>query len=46
MPHFDWLSEDQINRIRPYFLRFCGEFRVDDRRAFSGIIHVPNLGLQ
>ncbi len=41
-----WLSEDQINRIKPYFPRSHGVPRVDDRRVLSGIIHVLKRGLQ
>ncbi len=35
-----WLSEAQLQRIRPYFPRSHGIPRVDDRRVVSGIIHV------
>jgi len=41
-----WLSETQIERIRPYFPRSHGVPRVDDRRVLSGIIHVLKRGLQ
>ena len=43
--HF-WLSETQIERIKPYFPRSHGVPRVDDRRVLSGIIHVLKRGLQ
>ena len=41
-----WLSETQIERIKPYFPRSHGVPRVDDRRVLSGIIHVLKRGLQ
>ena len=41
-----WLSEAQIERIKPYFPRPHGVPRVDDRRVLSGIIHVLKRGLQ
>lgn len=41
-----WLSETQIERIKPYFPRSHGVPRVDDRRVVSGIIHVLKRGLQ
>ncbi len=46
MPDQYWLSEAQINRIKPYFPRSHGVPRVDDRRVLSGIIHVLKRGLQ
>ncbi|NVJ90441.1 MAG: hypothetical protein HWE34_02230 [Methylocystaceae bacterium] len=42
--HF-WLSEEQLNRIKPYFLLSHGVPRVDDQRVISGIIHVLKRGL-
>ncbi len=41
-----WLSETQLERIKPYFPRSHGVPRVDDRRVLSGIIHVLKRGLQ
>lgn len=41
-----YLSEDQFNRIKPYFPYPHGKPRVDDRRVISGIIHVLKRGLQ
>ena len=43
--HF-WLTEAQIERLKPYFPRSHGVPRVDDRRVLSGIIHVLKRGLQ
>ena len=41
-----WLSEQQTERIRPYFPLSHAVPRVDDRRVLSGIIHVLKRGLQ
>ena len=40
------LSERQMARISPFFLRSHGVARVDDRRVLSGIIYVIRNGLQ
>jgi transposase len=39
-----WLSEAQLNRIKPCFPRPHGVPRVDDRKVVSGIIHVTRNG--
>jgi len=41
-----WLSEAQLERIKPYFPRFHGRPRVDDSRVSSGIVHVIRKGLR
>ena len=41
-----WLSEAQLDRLKPYFPRSHGVPRVDDRRVISGIIHVIRNGLR
>lgn len=41
-----WLSEAQIERIKPYFPQSHGVPRVDGRRVLSGIIHVLKQGFQ
>ena len=41
-----YLSESQLERIKPFFPRSHGAPRVDDRRAVSGIIYVIKHGLQ
>lgn len=43
--HF-WLTQDQLDRIKPYFPLSHGVPRVDDLRVVSGIIHVIKRGLQ
>lgn len=39
MPDHYWLSEDQINRIKPYFPRSHGVPRVDDPLAGRACLH-------
>ena len=41
-----WLSEEQLDRISPYFPPSRGVARVDDRRVISGIIYVIKNGLR
>ncbi len=41
-----WLSEQQMERISPYFPLSHGVPRVDDRRILSGIIFVLKNGLR
>jgi len=41
-----YLSQEQFNRIKPYFPRSHGIPRVDDVRVISGIIYVIKNGLQ
>ena len=41
-----YLSESQLERIKPFFPRSHGAPRVDDRRVVSGIIYVIKHGLQ
>ena len=43
--HF-WLTQTQLDRIKPYFPLSHGIPRVDDLRVVSGIIHVIKRGLQ
>jgi hypothetical protein len=40
-----WLSEAQVERLRPYFRKSRGKPRVDDRRVLSGIIFIQRNGL-
>ena len=46
MSDYFYLSESQLDRIKPYFPKSHGIPRVDDRRVLSGIIHVLKRGLQ
>jgi transposase len=41
-----WLSEEQLNRIKPCFPYPHGKPRVDDLRVISGIIFVLKRGVQ
>ena len=41
-----WLSDAQMQRIKPYFPPSHGIARVDDRRVLSGIIFVIRNGLR
>ena len=41
-----WLTENQLECIKPYFPVSHGRPRVDDRRVISGIIHVIRNGLR
>lgn len=40
-----WLTEAQVERLRPFFPKSRGRARVDDRRVLSGIIYVNRGGL-
>lgn len=39
--HF-WLTEAQMERLRPFFPKSRGRPRVDDRRVLSGIIYIQS----
>ena len=41
-----WLSDEQVERLRPYFPKPRGKPRVDDRRVLSGILFVLRNGLR
>ena len=41
-----YLSENPLERIKPFFPRSHGVPRVDDRRLVSGIIYIIKHGLQ
>lgn len=41
-----WLTDEQVERLRPHFPKARGKPRVDDRRVLSGIIHVQRNGLR
>ncbi len=43
--HF-WLTEEQMDRLRPHFPKSRGKPRVDDRRVLSGIIFINRDGLR
>ena len=41
-----WLSEAQMDRLRPNFSKSRGRLRVDDLRVLSGIIFINRNGLR
>jgi len=41
-----WLTDEQMERLRPFFPKSHGKPRVDDRRVLSGIIFVNRNGLR
>ena len=46
MSNLFWLTEEQMDRLRPYFPKSHGKPRVDDRRVLSGIIFINRNGLR
>jgi len=41
-----WLTDAQMERLRPFFPKSRGRSRVDDRRVLSGIIFINRNGLR
>ena len=41
-----WLTEAQMERLRPFFPKSHGKPRVDDQRVLSGIIFINRNGLR
>ena len=41
-----WLTEAQVERLKPYFPKSCGKLRVDDRNVLSGIVLIQRNGLR
>lgn len=41
-----WLTDEQLDRLRPFFPRSHGKPRVDDRRVLRGIIFINRNGLR
>jgi transposase len=35
-----WLTDEQMERLKPFFPKSHGMPRVDDRRVLSGIIYI------
>jgi transposase len=46
MSNLYWLTNEQMERLRPFFPKSHGRPRVDDRRVLSGIIFVNRNGLR
>ena len=40
MSNLYWLSDAQMERLKPFFPKSHGKPRVDDRRVLSGIIEL------
>jgi transposase len=40
MSNVFWLSDEQMERLKPFFPKSHGKPRVDDRRVLSGIIFI------
>ena len=45
MSELFWLTEAQVERLKPYFPKSRGKPRVNDRKVLSGIIFVQRNGL-
>jgi transposase len=46
MSNLFWLTDVQMERLRPFFPKSHGRPRVDDRRVLSGIIFINRNGLR
>ena len=46
MSNLYWLTEAQMERLKPFFPKSHGKPRVDDRRVLSGIIFINRNGLR
>ena len=46
MSNLFWLTDAQMERLKPFFPKSHGKARVDDRRVLSGIIFINRNGLR
>jgi hypothetical protein len=46
MSNLFWLTDKQMERLKPFFSQSHGKPRVDDRRVLSGIIFINRNGLR
>jgi transposase len=46
MSNLFWLTDVQVERLRPFFPKSHGKPRADDRRVLSGIIFINRNGLR
>lgn len=46
MSYLFWLTDGQMDRLRPFFPKSHGKPRMDDRRVLSGIVFVNPDGLR
>mgnify|MGYP002654685135 FL=1 len=44
MSNLFWLTDEQMERLKPFFPKSHGKPRVDDRRVLSGIIFITAMG--
>ncbi len=45
MSNLYWLTDEQMERLKPFFPKCQGKPRVDDRRVLRGIIYIQRNGL-
>ena len=46
MSNLFWLTEEQMERLTPFYPKSHGKPRVDDRRVLSGMIFINRNGLR
>ena len=46
MSNLSWLTDERMERLKPFFPKSHGKPRVDDRRVLSGIIFINRNGLR
>jgi len=46
MSNLFWLTDEQMERLKPFFPKSHGKPRGDDRRVLSGIIFINRNGLR
>jgi len=46
MSNLFWLTDEQMERLKPFFPKSHGKPRVDDRRVLSAIIFIDRNGLR
>ena len=46
MSNLFWLTDEQMERLKPFFPKSHGKPRVDDLRVLSGIIFINRNGLR
>jgi transposase len=46
MSNLFWLTDEQMERLKPFFPKSHGKPRVDEQRVLSGIIFINRNGLR
>ncbi|MFV0291928.1 MAG: transposase, partial [Paracoccus sp. (in: a-proteobacteria)] len=46
MSNLFWLTDEQMERLKPFFPKSHGKPRVDDRRVLIGIIYITRNGFR